>query len=159
MKRVLIVEDDSSILHLFSNGIGGEFSVQGATDGREARGKIGEGVDLILLDLASKNIAPMCFLKNLRESNNHTPVIAISSLDEKWVRSQIEEFDVVALIKKPLSVEKLMEVVRKSSGVKEDLDFLMNGEVGGGITTFCERQRVVQEELRMNPKFQRPMEA
>lgn len=156
MKRVLVVEDDSSILQLFSNGLGGEFAVQGVTDGQEALEKIGEGVDLVLLDLAS-SVSPTCFLKNLRGNGKHTPVIAIVGIDDRETLSQLKEFDIAGHVGRPLSIERLMEAVRKSSVMKEDLDFLMDEEIGGEITTFCERQRAVQEDLKT--KFKRPMQA
>lgn len=158
MKRVLIVEDDSSILQLFSNGIGGEFEVQGVTDGQEALEKVGEGVDLVLLDLAS-SVSPACFLKSLRGRDKHTPVIAIVGIDNQETLSQLKEFDIEAHVGRPLSIEKLMEVVRKSCVMKEDLDFLTSAEIGGGITTFFERQRAVQKQLKTDPKYQRPMQA
>ena len=108
--KILLLEDDiilNEIIeeHLSDNG----FDVITCEDGYEAQDLIYESkFDLLLLDVNVPNINGFELLKSLREQNNNTPAIFITSLNtskdlEDGFKSGADDY-----IKKPFEIKELL---------------------------------------------------
>lgn len=83
MFRILIAEDDRELRQLFSHVLAKNgYSVVGVSNGKEALDEIESGYfDLIISDIMMPVMDGYEFVRSLRESENHTPVLMITAKD------------------------------------------------------------------------------
>lgn len=83
MFRILIAEDDRELRQLFSHVLAKNgYAVVGVSNGREALDEIEAGYfDLIISDIMMPVMDGYEFVRSLRESENHTPVLMITAKD------------------------------------------------------------------------------
>jgi len=114
MKRILIVEDDLSILKGLQAVLQEEhFDVVSATDGEEGYTKAAdEKFDLILLDLMlpSKNGMDIC--RDLRSNGIRTPIIMLTSKNEEIDKVLGLEFGADDYVTKPFSLRELLARIK-----------------------------------------------
>lgn len=125
MKKILIVEDDSSINQMISDALGkNEFDCTSAYSGTEGLMCIKQGsYDLILLDLMLPGKSGECVLKELREFTK-TPVIVISAKDELDNKVDLLMSGAEDYITKPFQMKELIARIyvqlRKSGASLDD---------------------------------------
>lgn len=109
MKRILIIEDDLSILKGLQAGLEEEhYQIVSATDGEEGYRLATEGpFNLILLDLMlpAKNGMEIC--KELRDAGNRTPIIMLTSKKDEIDRVLGLEIGADDYVTKPFSLREL----------------------------------------------------
>lgn len=83
MFRILIAEDDRELRQLFSHVLAKNgYAVVGVSNGKEALDEIEAGYfDLIISDIMMPVMDGYEFVRSLRESENHTPVLMITAKD------------------------------------------------------------------------------
>jgi len=83
MFRILIAEDDRELRQLFSHVLAKNgYAVVGVSNGREALDEIEAGYfDLVISDIMMPEMDGYEFVRSLRESENHTPVLMITAKD------------------------------------------------------------------------------
>ncbi|MDO5293673.1 MAG: response regulator transcription factor [bacterium] len=124
MKRILVVEDETSIQKIvFTCLTEAGYEVCVAGDGREALNQFNNSVfDLILLDIMLPYINGYEVCKKIRESSN-VPIIMLTALDDE--NNQIKGFsmDIDDYITKPFSmsvvVKRVEAVLRRASNSDE----------------------------------------
>lgn len=81
--RVLIVEDEKSILNVLAKRLAQEgYSVDMAADGEEALGYIEMGsYDCIVMDIMLPIQDGLTVLRQMRQKHNHTPVLLLTAKD------------------------------------------------------------------------------
>ncbi len=127
-KRVLLVEDESSIREMVSFSLGQEgYIIDEAEDGKTAELKIGDSLpDLILLDWMLPDTSGLELLRRWKrkEELQETPIIMLTARVEE--RDKIDGLDSGAddYITKPFSVKELTAriraVLRRGSGSVEN---------------------------------------
>ena len=123
MDRVLIVDDSATsrmiIKRCFQIAGLREVEYLEAEDGLKAIGYLHDGeIDLILSDLKMPKMDGHTFIKKLRlyGPTKDTPVIVISSMGGDVSESELMESGVSAIIKKPVSPEKVMNALGGLNG-------------------------------------------
>ena len=92
MKHVLVVEDDSDILFIYSHALeGADYKVDQAIDGQEAIEKIDANTyDLVLLDIMLPKVTGIDVLKHIRASEKAkvTPVYLLTNISQEPIIQQ-----------------------------------------------------------------------
>mgnify|MGYP006294671005 FL=1 len=121
MNEILLVDDSATsrmiIKRCFDIAGFHDITYHEAEDGVKAMAFLEKNsVDLVLTDLKMPKMDGNTFLKKLRahEETKDLPVVIISSMGNDVLESQLLESGVVAIIRKPLSPAKVMEVFGES---------------------------------------------
>lgn len=126
MKKILIIEDDSSINQMVADTLSrNEFDCTSAYSGTEGLMCLRQGsYDLILLDLMLPGKSGECVLKELRQFTK-APVIVISAKDELDNKVDLLMNGAEDYITKPFQMKELIARIyvqlRKSSAMWDDL--------------------------------------
>jgi CheY-like chemotaxis protein len=114
---VLVVDDDEYIVRILSEVLLDEgYRVVAAHDGAEAIALVRrERPDVVLLDLMMPNVSGWSFLDMYRRTPPpHAPVIVVSAIPPSALK--LPEEDVREVVRKPFSVDRLLEVVATTTG-------------------------------------------
>lgn len=115
MKRLLIIDDESSVLYAFEKAFSREYLVITADSGKK-------GIDcfqknkphVVLLDLKLPDISGLEVLKELRRLNSEVPIIVITAFaDSETATSAMKEgaFDYVS---KPFDIQRIREIIKRA---------------------------------------------
>jgi DNA-binding response OmpR family regulator len=122
MKKVLIVEDESTIIKALSSKLESDnLSVLLAVDGEEGLSKaLSEHPDLILLDLIMPKMDGLTMLAKLREDKwgKQVPVIILTNLTDAKTETEAMKKGVHEyLIKTDWTIEDVMKKVNEKLGI------------------------------------------
>ena len=123
---VLYVDDDRNLCQIVAKALADEgYSVRTCHDGAEALAIVGEHVpDLLLLDLKLRRRDGFQVLAELRQSDGamrDLPVVVLTSEPTASCAQRVNELKALDLLSKPVSLERLLEVVARSvAGAKTD---------------------------------------
>lgn len=130
-KRILVVDDEASILELIEYNLTAKgYDVDSSTNGEDAFNRIlMEKFDLVLLDQMLPKISGIEILKKVRAEGNATPVIFLTAVDaeENKIEGLISGAD--DYITKPFSVKELLariEVVLRRTSESDKNHFALN---------------------------------
>ncbi|HKA14000.1 MAG TPA: response regulator [Myxococcota bacterium] len=124
---VLYVDDDRNLCQIVAKALAGEgYSVRTCHDGAEALAIISEHVpDLMLLDLKLPRRDGLQVLSELRKSDGDMrdlPVVVLTGAPTASSAQRVNELEAVDLLTKPVSLEKLLEVVSRCvAGAKSEV--------------------------------------
>jgi len=117
MKKILIVDDKSSITKLLAQFLSNQFEVNTKADGLEALTWLQKGnlPDIIITDLQMPNIDGLELIKRLKESGyfKDIPVIVLSSKDSSKDRVECLKSGAEDYIIKPFNPEELLIRIEK----------------------------------------------
>ena len=108
-KRILIVEDEETIVTFIANRLNGDiYDVDIAYDGKEALSKIASHTyDLITLDVMLPFMDGFDLCKAIRKKSRQTSVIMVSALDTLEFKSRGFDLGIDDYIAKPFSAKEL----------------------------------------------------
>jgi DNA-binding response OmpR family regulator len=114
MKRILIVEDDRTILRGLIDSFKAEhFDVETSSDGEEAYASAKkQNVDVILLDVMLPGMNGFEICKQLRMDGVKTPIIMLTGKGEEIDKVMGLEFGADDYVTKPFSVKELIARVK-----------------------------------------------
>ena len=124
MKRILIVEDDRSILRGLVDSFKAEhFDVETSSDGEEGYAAAGKHkVDVILLDVMLPSMNGFEICKKLRMDGVKTPILMLTGKGEEIDKVMGLEFGADDYVTKPFSVKELIArvkaVLRRQSDIQ-----------------------------------------
>lgn len=128
-EKILIVDDSATSRMIIKRcfHIAGYESSEyiEAEDGLSALSMLKENkVDLIVSDLNMPRMDGTTFIRRLKmkEGENHTPVMIISSIGSDAVREELMGTNVLSVIRKPLSPAKILEALGSGEGDGEGED-------------------------------------
>jgi len=111
MRKILIVDDKSSISILLVQFLNNRFKLETKTDGLEALTWLQQGniPDLIITDLQMPNMDGIALINSLKESGyfKHIPIIVLSSKDSSADRIECLKLGAEDYIIKPFNPEEL----------------------------------------------------
>ena len=112
--RVLLVEDDKSILKATAKGIDrAGYSVDTCDNGADAQMLIPlSEYDCIILDIMLPGIDGLTILKNMRNSGNQTPVLLLTAKDTVEDRVKGLDYGADDYLIKPFSLDELIARIR-----------------------------------------------
>ncbi len=125
--RVLVVEDEEPLRMALVDALRSEgFETLEAGDGEEGlRLALGEGPDVVLLDLMLPKRDGFSVLRAIREDRLTAAVIILSARGEEWDRVQGFEYGADDYVVKPFSVRELLlrvrAVVKRTDGATPGL--------------------------------------
>lgn len=110
---VLVVEDEEIARELVKNFLEEKgYRVHLAWDGREGLGCVNnERVDLVLLDLQMPVMNGPEFLRELRQRNQHLPVIILTGYPDSDLMTEALRYGPFTLLAKPFQGKALMQAV------------------------------------------------
>ena len=118
MKKILVVDDKSSISNLLVQFLSHQYNVETKEDGLEALTWLQEGniPDLVITDLQMPNMDGIELIKRLKESGyfKNIPIIVLSSKDSSADRIQCLKLGADDYIVKPFNPEELLLRIEKA---------------------------------------------
>lgn len=114
-KKILIVDDDYEL----SDGLRTVLEAQGhkviqARDGQQGKNLIyQETPDLVILDMMMPRMGGYPVLEHFRDKKEAPPIIMITANEGSRHKAYAEYLGVVAYIRKPFAMEKLIDAVKK----------------------------------------------
>ncbi|MDR1380628.1 MAG: response regulator [Tannerella sp.] len=150
--RILIVEDDSDVLHFLNEELGVYFETDTAEDGRIGLDKTESGeYDLIVCDVLMPNMNGFEVTRRLKSdfATSHIPVILLTALSTQ--ENMIEGFETGAdaYISKPFSIKLLLARIFKLMEQREMLRKKYSSEPGMMHAFLCtnDRDKMFTEKL------------
>ena len=117
MHRVLIVDDDPSVLCVLSNLLQSEdYDVIATLRGDKAVTilKSDEDIDVMISDIRMNPLAGTELLKMSREVRPNMPVIMLTAFFSKKSEAEALKMGAFDYIKKPWDIEELLETVKRA---------------------------------------------
>lgn len=163
MKKVLIVEDEQSILKLLQYNLEKEgYEVSGAMDGKEGyEMALSTSFDIILLDLMLPGMDGMDVCRELRREKVDTPIIMLTAKDseiDKIVGLELGADDYMTKPFSPREVTARMKAIfrrmERNSASKEESDELTEDIIIGDIVISPDQYEVSVrgEKQEVTPK-------
>lgn len=162
MKKILIIEDEQSILKLLSYNIEREgYEVESSMDGQEGLDMaLANTYDMILLDLMLPNKDGMEICREIRQEKIETPIIMLTAKDseiDKIIGLEIGADDYITKPFSPREVIARMKAVFRRYKQSNTSDSPANDEeivIVGEIEIFPEKYEVLArgENLDLTPK-------
>lgn len=116
--RILLADDDSRIRSLIASILESDgYAVVSVDDGREADRQVslaGNSYDLFVLDCTMPKVSGTDVYRTIRSSGLRAPVILISGYHQEQVINDISHDNDAYFIKKPFSVDELIETANLS---------------------------------------------
>ena len=113
MERILVIEDEASILRGLKDNLESEgYSVSTASDGKKGLEKaLKESVDLVLLDLMLPDIDGLEVLKIIRKVST-VPVIVITGHPQDVSEIHLADLKIEGYIEKPISLATVLNTLK-----------------------------------------------
>ncbi len=135
MERILIVEDEESILMALEDDLGLEgYEVFSATDGERGLAMAREGgYDLIVLDIMLPKIDGFEVCKQLRQTGVDTPILMLTAKSQEIDKVLGLELGADDYVTKPFSPRELLArvkaILRRAGGAQGEVDLYRFGDV------------------------------
>jgi len=116
-KKILVVDDETTICLLLENFLSVEYDVITINSGEEALNWLESNLpDLIISDIQMNNMDGFEFLKHVRKRGftKHTPFIMLSARAESKERIKCYQLGAQDYLTKPFNPEELEELVKKN---------------------------------------------
>jgi PAS domain S-box-containing protein len=112
--RILVVDDEESILYTFSSFLADEgYAVATAADPEEALARMAEAsFDVIFMDILLKDCTGIDLLRQVKEKDPLCPVIMITGYPNVESASEAVRLDAFDYLVKPVRQEQLLQVTR-----------------------------------------------
>ena len=124
--KVLIVDDSSFIVLICRQALekAGHEVVGEAYDGMEAIEKAQElRPDLVIMDIALPRKNGFEASELIQQSLPKIKVLAVSAVDEEWVREKAVQSGCYAFLAKPFETKQLLEYIEKAKDKQGDLKY------------------------------------
>lgn len=116
-KKILVVDDETSICLLLENFLSQDYDVVSIHNGEEALVWLeGNLPDLIISDIQMTNMDGYQFLTKVRQRGftKHTPIVMLSAKAESKERIKCYKLGAQDYLTKPFNPEELEELVKKN---------------------------------------------
>jgi len=113
--RILVVEDNDFVrmqIVRFLNEA--EYETVETTDGREALERMGDNINMAIVDVRMEPIDGFEFIKAIRGQNIETPVILVTGDQNPDLLNEAAKWRVSAVLMKPVQKERLIKTVSKT---------------------------------------------
>jgi two-component system OmpR family response regulator len=115
-QRILVVDDEAHIREVIQYALVREgFAVELANDGADALARLGDGVDLVVLDILMPELDGLSFCRRVRQTSS-VPIIFVSSRAEELDRVVGLELGGDDYLVKPFSPRELVARIRTVFG-------------------------------------------
>lgn len=105
---VLIVEDESSLVDIYSHWLSDNYQIQSAESGERALELVGEGVDIMVLDRLMPSMTGREVIEDVRERGLECKIVMATAVESNF---DLIEAGADAAITKPITKDELLSVV------------------------------------------------
>jgi|GEM_PF-1111598 CheY-like chemotaxis protein len=135
-KKVLVVDDDGSIVNLVDHALRlHHYEAVTATHWTDAMKDLeDEKPDLMLLDLSMPTVDGASLLEFIRRSGNRIPVIIISAHINGDTAEELLKLGVEALVPKPFDIHQIIGEIERVLGPPQNTDIDTDGELSATPT-------------------------
>jgi two-component system phosphate regulon response regulator PhoB len=163
---LLVVEDDETIRETIRDALELEgYAVTACSNGRDAlqiiqRAPEGEGFALVVLDLMLPGLGGLDVCRQLRQAQNHTPILVVSARDSETDRVLGLEVGADDYLVKPFGMRELVArcraLLRRSGSQKNSAQVLQHAN----LSLYPEECRVSRDgiDINLSPKEYRLLE-
>lgn len=116
MKKILLVDDSTTIRTMLKSSLIGEFEIIEAENGKDALDKLSaQTIDLFLLDVNMPVMDGLTLLKEIRKIGAYlkTPVLMLTTETKEERKNEGKEAGATGWIIKPCEPDQLLGVIRK----------------------------------------------
>ncbi|MBW2107141.1 MAG: response regulator [Deltaproteobacteria bacterium] len=116
MKRVLYVDDSSSMRNFVSLALSERFDVETACDGLEGLTKFKEKkADLLLVDIHMPHMDGISLIKEVRKlpHGRFVPILVLTTVSDTAMKMEGKAAGATGWLVKPFSEEKLLQTITK----------------------------------------------
>lgn len=111
--RVLVVDDEPPIRKLLRMGLSAHgYQVLEAANGKAALDMLGQGADLIILDLGLPDTQGHELLRAIRARSESVPIVVLSSRDDEAGKVEALDFGADDYVTKPFGMDELLARMR-----------------------------------------------
>ena len=134
MAKILIVEDDASILLPLEDNLKLEgYEVASATEGSQGLAMAQEGhYDLIILDIMLPKLNGLDVCRKLRQDKNTTPILMLTAKSQEIDKVLGLELGADDYVTKPFSPRELLArikaIIRRTQQIQQGIDFYRFGK-------------------------------
>lgn len=153
--KVLVIDDEPPIRKLLKMGLTTQgYQILEAPNGKTALELLGQGVDLVILDLGLPDIQGHELLRMIRARNDSVPIVVLSSRGDEAGKVQALDFGADDYVTKPFGMDELL--ARMRAALRHQLQ--VHGErpifrVGDLSVDLVRRiVRVGEKDVRLSPK-------
>ncbi|HBR68623.1 MAG TPA: hypothetical protein DEA55_04520 [Rhodospirillaceae bacterium] len=118
--RVLVVEDNDFVrmqIVKFLNDA--EYETVETSDGRDAMDKVGDNIDVAIVDVRMEPADGFEFIRSVRGRGMETPVILVTGDQNPDILNEAAKWGVGAVLMKPVQKDRLIKAVSRTLGVKQ----------------------------------------
>lgn len=113
--RILVVEDNDFVrMQIVKFLAEAEFEVVEASDGNQALEKIGDDIDLAIVDVRMEPIDGFEFIRTIRGNSATTPVILVTGDQNPDLLNEAGKWGVAAVLMKPVQRDRLVKTVTRT---------------------------------------------
>nr|MCR5303038.1 response regulator transcription factor [Lachnospiraceae bacterium] len=124
MVKILLVEDEKAVRLLTKAKLKGKYDIIEAVDGLDALEKLDETkVDLMIVDIMMPRMDGFEFVKEVRESEDNTPVIMLTAMDSFAHKKRGYDLCIDEYLTKPINYEELtwhIEAILRRSQINSE---------------------------------------
>jgi len=117
LQRLLIVDDDESVIAGLSALLEGDYDVRSATTGRAAVQKFAETPDLVLLDIQLPDTSGIELLKQFKAYDESVPVVMISGMGTFEMVVEAMKNGAESFLQKPFDFDTLQLTLANLKGI------------------------------------------
>ena len=153
--KVLVIDDEPPIRKLLRMGLTTQgYQILEAPNGKTALELLGQGPDLVILDLGLPDIQGHELLRMIRARNESVPIVVLSSRGDEVGKVQALDFGADDYVTKPFGMDELL--ARMRAAVRHQLQ--IHGERPifrvGDLTVDLVRRvvKVGEKDVKLSPK-------
>ena len=118
MKRILVVDDETSVAFFLSESIAGlcpGYKVEMVCSGKKALDRIiAELFDLVVTDLCMPDVGGLDIIRRLRQTRPQTRVILITAYGNGKVEAEAQRLGICRYLTKPFDMDDFIQAVQEA---------------------------------------------
>ncbi len=118
--KILVVEDNDFVrmqIVKFLNEA--DYETVETTDGQEALDRVGDDIDMAIVDVRMEPIDGFEFIRSIRGGGMETPVILVTGDQNPDLLSEAAKWGVGAVLMKPVQKDRLIKTVSRTLKTKQ----------------------------------------
>ncbi len=118
--RILVVEDNDFVRMQIVRFLDeADYETVETTDGQEALEKVGDNIDIAIVDVRMEPIDGFEFIRSIRGNGMEMPVILVTGDQNPDLLNEAAKWGVAAVLMKPVQKDRLIKTVAKTIEMKQ----------------------------------------
>ncbi|GJL86033.1 MAG: hypothetical protein DHS20C02_18080 [Micavibrio sp.] len=118
--KILVVEDNDFVrMQIVKFLHEADYETVETTDGQEALDRVGDDIDMAIVDVRMEPIDGFEFIRSIRGGGMETPVILVTGDQNPDLLSEAAKWGVGAVLMKPVQKDRLIKTVSRTLEAKQ----------------------------------------